>query len=143
MSDRCVVCGSRFIVHGSWFKVQGSTIPLPYICSLKKNVLYCLSSLVITNSIISRTSFKTNMILLLLLILCGCTTTTTDSGSTGNWVFFRGDAAMSGYTNVRLPENPAIQWIYKSDLRTFSSPLVYHGTVFWSDRRGRIQGVDS
>ena len=61
----------------------------------------------------------------------------------GNWLFFRGDAAMSGYTNTRLPENPALVWTYKSDLRTSSSPLVYHGTVFWSDRRGRIQGVDN
>jgi outer membrane protein assembly factor BamB len=50
---------------------------------------------------------------------------------------------MSGYTAIRLPENPTLVWTYKSDLRTSSSPLVYHGTVFWSDRRGRIQGVDS
>ena len=81
--------------------------------------------------------------ILLLLVLFGCTTTSTDSDTTGNWLFYRGDAALSGYTHIRLPENPAIQWIYKSELRTSSSPLVYHGTVFWSDRRGRIQGVDS
>ena len=82
-------------------------------------------------------------IILLLLVLCGCSTTPTNSGSAGDWLFFRGDAAMSGYTKIRLPENPAIQWTYKSDLRTSSSPLVYHGTVYWSDRRGRIQGVDN
>jgi outer membrane protein assembly factor BamB len=49
---------------------------------------------------------------------------------------------MSGYTDVRLPKNPVLQWAYKSDLRTASSPLVLDGTAYWSDRRGRIQGVD-
>ena len=82
-------------------------------------------------------------IILLLLLCCGCTTNSTDSSSSGNWLFFRGDAAMSGYTTIRLPDNPTLKWTYKSELRTSSSPLVYHGTVYWSDRRGRIQGVDS
>ena len=82
-------------------------------------------------------------ICLLLVVFCGCSTNPAGNASSGNWPFYRGDAAMSGYTNVRLPENPELIWTYKSDLRTSSSPLVYHGTVFWSDRRGRIQGVDS
>jgi len=80
---------------------------------------------------------------LLLFLFCGCSSNNRPaSTSDGNWLTFRGDASMSGYTDVRLPEQPVLQWTYKSDLRTASSPLVYNGTVFWSDRRGRIQGVD-
>ena len=82
-------------------------------------------------------------IILLLLILCGCSTNVSKKPSGGNWLTFRGNAAMSGYTDVRLPEKPVLHWIYKSELRTSSSPLIYDGTVFWSDARGRIQGVDS
>jgi outer membrane protein assembly factor BamB len=82
-------------------------------------------------------------IILLLLVCWGCSTNPTGKSSAGEWTFFRGDAAMSGYTTIRLPDNPALLWTYKSELRTSSSPLVYHGTVYWSDRRGRIQGVDS
>ena len=81
--------------------------------------------------------------LFFLIIVYGCSTNPSGNTSSGNWPFPRGDAAMSGNANVRLPENPKLVWTYKSDLRTSSSPLVYHGTVFWSDRRGRIQGVDS
>jgi outer membrane protein assembly factor BamB len=50
---------------------------------------------------------------------------------------------MSGYTDFRLPEKPILHWTYKSELRTSSSPLVYEGTAFWCDVRGRIQGVDT
>ena len=78
----------------------------------------------------------------LLLVCCGCSMNPAENISGGNWPVYRGDAAMSGYTDIRLPENPALVWTYKSELRTSSSPLVYDGAVFWSDRRGRIQGVD-
>jgi len=61
----------------------------------------------------------------------------------GSWLSYRGDASMSGYTDVRLPKNPVLKWVYKSELRTASSPLIVDGTAYWSDRRGRIQGVDN
>jgi outer membrane protein assembly factor BamB len=77
-----------------------------------------------------------------IFVLCGCTASLSERASGGNWLNFRGDAGMSGYTDVRLPDNPVLLWTYKSELRTQSSPLVYNGTVYWSDRRGRIQGVD-
>jgi outer membrane protein assembly factor BamB len=65
-------------------------------------------------------------------------------GSTGtsDWPLFRGDASMSGYTDIRLPKNPTLLWTYKSDARTSSSPVVANGTTYWSDKRGHIRGVD-
>jgi len=82
------------------------------------------------------------LIIFLLPVFWGCSTNLSKNTSDGNWLWFRGDAAMSGYTDIRLPEKPVLNWAYKSELRTASSPLVYNGTAFWSDRRGRIQGVD-
>jgi outer membrane protein assembly factor BamB len=82
------------------------------------------------------------LIIILLFVFCGCSTNLSERTSGGNWLTFRGDAGMSGYADVRLPDQPVLLWTYKSDLRTSSSPLVYDGTVYWSDRRGRIQGVD-
>jgi outer membrane protein assembly factor BamB len=42
-----------------------------------------------------------------------------------------------------LPAKPALLWSYKSGARTSSSPIVYHETAYWSDKRGRIYGVGS
>jgi outer membrane protein assembly factor BamB len=60
-----------------------------------------------------------------------------------NWSIFRGDASLSGYTNVSLPPNPTLLWEFKSDAYTKSSPIVYGGVAYWSSRRGRIYGVNS
>ena len=79
----------------------------------------------------------------IIIICCSCSTHFSEKYADGNWLSFRGDATMSGYTDIRLPDNPVLNWAYKSDLRTSSSPVVYKGTAFWSDRRGRIQGVDN
>ena len=79
---------------------------------------------------------------LLLFVVSACSTNLSENASDGDWLTFRGNAAMSGYTDVRLPEKPVLHWAYKSELRTTSSPLVYKGTTYWSDQRGRIQGVD-
>ncbi|GHU88687.1 hypothetical protein FACS1894155_04040 [Bacteroidia bacterium] len=34
-------------------------------------------------------------------------------------------------------------WSYKSDARTSSSPVIYNQTAYWSDKRGRIYGIDA
>ena len=60
-----------------------------------------------------------------------------------NWLLFRGDQSMSGYTDTPLPGNPALLWTFKSDSRTSSSPVVENGITYWSDKRGHIRGVDS
>lgn len=59
-----------------------------------------------------------------------------------DWPLFRGDAALSGYTNTPLPRNPVLLWNYKGGVRTVSSPVVNKGTTYWCDRRGRVLGVD-
>ncbi len=58
-----------------------------------------------------------------------------------NWSF-RGDASLSGYTDIPLPVEPVLKWSYKTDVRTVSSPIVYQGTTYWCDRKGHINGVD-
>ena len=63
-------------------------------------------------------------------------------GAQGDWSIFRGDPALSGYTDIRLPRNPTLLWTFQSDSRTHSSPVVANGITYWSDRRGHIRGVD-
>jgi len=84
------------------------------------------------------------MLIFLFLLLTGCGGGSGFQGVSGkmDWPLFRGDIALSGYTDTRLPENPVLLWTYKSDARTSSSPVIANGTTFWSDKRGHIRGVD-
>ena len=59
-----------------------------------------------------------------------------------NWNIFRGNPSLSAYTNVSLPDKPALLWSFKSDSYTKSSPVVYNGVAYWSNRRGHIFGVN-
>lgn len=79
-----------------------------------------------------------------MLLLTGCGGGSGSLGSSGamDWPLFRGDAALSGYTDTRLPKSPTLLWTFKTDARTASSPVVAKGTTYWSDKRGRIRGVD-
>jgi outer membrane protein assembly factor BamB len=58
------------------------------------------------------------------------------------WNIFRGDTSLSGYTSTSLPDNPALLWTFKSEANTKSSPIVNKGVAYWSNRRGRIYGVN-
>jgi outer membrane protein assembly factor BamB len=88
-----------------------------------------------------------NQILLLWLttLLATCTSSAPNSemDSRKNWPLFRGNPELSGYSEVRLPEKPALLWSYKSNARTASSPVIYNQTVYWSDKRGHIYGIDA
>jgi len=81
---------------------------------------------------------------LFILLLAGCGGGSGSLGDSGalDWRLFRGDAALSGYTDTRLPKNPVLLWTYKSDVRTSSSPVIANGIAYWSDKRGHIRGVD-
>jgi len=81
---------------------------------------------------------------LLLFLLTGCGGGSSFYGSSNglDWPLFRGDPALSGYTDTRLPKNPVLLWTYKSDARTSSSPVLANGVTYWSDKRGHIRGVD-
>ena len=65
-----------------------------------------------------------------------------DDTNSEDWSIFRGNPSLSGYTNVSLPNNPQLLWTFKSDSYTKSSPVVYNRVVYWSNRRGRIFGVN-
>ncbi|MBO7419009.1 MAG: PQQ-binding-like beta-propeller repeat protein [Bacteroidaceae bacterium] len=62
--------------------------------------------------------------------------------SSRDWELFRGNEQLSGYTSTLLPEKPELLWSYKAQSRTVSSPVVLDGVTYWSDRRGKVLGVD-
>ncbi|MDR2969169.1 MAG: PQQ-binding-like beta-propeller repeat protein [Tannerellaceae bacterium] len=68
----------------------------------------------------------------------------TDRSVSGNrdWKLFRGNAALSGYTDTDLPRKPVLLWTYRGEAMTSSSPVIDNGTTYWSDKRGRIRGID-
>ena len=84
---------------------------------------------------------KTIQYLIIILALCSCGNSREAEQAMQNWQFYRGDASMSGYTEVRLPDKPTLLWTYKSEARTASSPVVYAGTTYWCDKRGKIYGI--
>jgi len=59
-----------------------------------------------------------------------------------NWSIFRGNPALTAYTNISLPKNPTLLWTFESGSNTRSSPVIHNQVVYWSDRRGRIFGVN-
>jgi outer membrane protein assembly factor BamB len=93
---------------------------------------------------------KLHMVVLLTVIVtvgaflsgCGKKSSTVSEKDVMDWHFFRGDAALSGYTDLTLPKEPKLLWSYKSFTRTVSSPIVDNGTTYWCDRKGKIRGVD-
>lgn len=86
---------------------------------------------------------KLPLTILLTALLAACTDASDSSSNRSmDWKLFRGDAALSGYTDTRLPDNPVLLWSYKAGTRTVSSPIVDNGTTYWCDKRGYIRGVD-
>ena len=81
------------------------------------------------------------LIIVFILACCGGSGLSGNAGSM-DWTIFRGNAALSGHTDNRLPEKPELLWTFKSDSRTASSPVVKNGITYWSDKRGLIRGVD-
>ena len=79
--------------------------------------------------------------LLILFLACTNNTANNDNNSE-DWCIFRGNPSLSGYTDLSLPDNPVLLWTFKSDSYTKSSPVVYNQTAYWSDRRGRIFGIN-
>lgn len=84
------------------------------------------------------------VILLLIVLLSGCRGGIGfgDQSGSMDWPFFRGDASLSGFTSVKLPDKPTLLWSFRTDVRTVSSPVVKDGTTYWCDRKGVVRGVD-
>ncbi|MCL2414029.1 MAG: PQQ-binding-like beta-propeller repeat protein [Bacteroidales bacterium] len=80
-------------------------------------------------------------ILLFLLTSCRNQAINNEDNSV-NWSIFRGNPALTGQTNVSLPDNPVLLWTFQSGSNTRSSPIVYNQVAYWSDRRGRVFGVN-
>lgn len=79
---------------------------------------------------------------LLVALSSGCAPSPEERLASESWPLFRGEATLSGYSDLKLPDKPVLQWTYKSEARTASSPVVYSGTTYWCDKRGKIRGVD-
>jgi len=88
------------------------------------------------------TTTTTTLFLLSLSLLFACKNKDRDDNNFENWFIFRGNTSLSGYTNASLPDNPVLIWSFKSDSYTKSSPVIYNRVAYWSDRRGRIFGVN-
>ena len=86
---------------------------------------------------------KTTILFLSVLLFFACKNKTGGNDATSeNWNIFRGNPSLTAYTNVSLPDNPMLLWSFKSDAYTKSSPVVYQQVAYWSDRRGRVFGVN-
>jgi outer membrane protein assembly factor BamB len=92
---------------------------------------------------LKRNRMKQQFSILIICLMLSCSSNS-DTFVSGNmdWKLFRGNTSLSGYTNTNLPENPVLLWTYKSESRTESSPVVENGITYWSDKRGRIRGID-
>ena len=83
------------------------------------------------------------LLFLSLFVLTNCSSKSDNTYSgKDNWSIFRGDPSLSGYTNISLPDKPKLLWTYKSESQTKSSPVVYNQVTYWSNRRGRIFGIN-
>ncbi|MDR3328944.1 MAG: PQQ-binding-like beta-propeller repeat protein [Prevotellaceae bacterium] len=81
--------------------------------------------------------------LIFFLLLYSCQSAQQGDGKgSGSWPIFRGNPALSGYADISLSRTPTLLWAYKSGERTSSSPVVQEQTTYWSDKRGRIYGVN-
>ena len=86
---------------------------------------------------------KTTFLFLSVFFLAACKgKTVSDDNTQQNWSIFRGNPSLSAYTEVSLPDNPQLLWSFKSDSYTKSSPVVYNRVAYWSNRRGRIFGIN-
>ncbi|MDR1594761.1 MAG: PQQ-binding-like beta-propeller repeat protein [Prevotellaceae bacterium] len=86
-----------------------------------------------------------SLTLLLILLFASCSNNgrKIENAGSEDWLIFRGDPGLSGYSNAAIPDAPQLLWAYKSDSRTSSSPVIYDKTVYWSDKRGRIYGINA
>ena len=82
--------------------------------------------------------------IIILFVLCSCEPIQRHlvAGSGMNWVTFRGNRALSGYTAQSLPDDIDLRWVHRSAVRSIGSPIVMEGTTYWSDVRGKIYGVN-
>ena len=79
---------------------------------------------------------------LLLLASCAVVSDLDSADGPGDWTIFRGSPSLDGYVERSLPANPKLQWTFRNDVRTVSSPIIYGGNAYTCDRKGVIRGID-
>jgi outer membrane protein assembly factor BamB/ferredoxin len=139
---KCIRCGLCVYnsENGFAFKNRGFKMNVVLPEENKNNIPENLAELCPTGAI-----FRSLMIILIAILSFACTQSASNRETAGekNWTLFRGDPGLSGYSDVGITEKPTLLWSYKSDSRTTSSPVIFNQTVYWSDKRGRIYGINT
>ncbi len=73
---------------------------------------------------------------------CKGTISTGPRDRASDWTMFRGEPALSGYTDRRLPSDPVLLWEYKHGVRTVASAIVYKDVTYFCDKHGLMLGID-
>ena len=60
-----------------------------------------------------------------------------------DWPFYRGDAAMSGVAETRLPAKPELLWSFKTGGPIKSSPVISQGRVFIGSDDGNLYELNA
>lgn len=87
--------------------------------------------------------FITYLLFIVLLTGCKLASSNETMGTPEDWLIFRGNPSLNGYTDRTLPDAPKLKWQFNNDVRTVSSPIVHNGIVYTCDRKGVIRGIDS
>lgn len=58
------------------------------------------------------------------------------------WNTYHGDAQLTGFSPVQLPDALAVQWRYKAGAPVRQTPVVADGRIFFATARGEITAVD-
>ena len=122
-------------------KQYANTTMCRYANDTKRNIMPKRRFALLAHCRIGTLSYLIGLSFLFLLSSCVGGFNNSDSSCSMDWKLFRGDSALSGYTDTPLPKDPILKWMFKTESRTVSSPVVNNGTTYWSDKRGYIRGV--
>ncbi|MBT4498398.1 MAG: PQQ-binding-like beta-propeller repeat protein [Gemmatimonadetes bacterium] len=83
----------------------------------------------------------------LLLALLGCSQPDQEQDPNRNlksatWPIFRGDSALTGIAEDRVPENPTLLWTFETGGEIVSTPVIGSGRVYVSSTDGKVYALD-
>jgi outer membrane protein assembly factor BamB len=58
------------------------------------------------------------------------------------WNTYHGNAQLTGYSSVSLPDTPSVRWRYKAGAPVRQTPVVDNGRVYFATARGEIVALD-
>ena len=62
--------------------------------------------------------------------------------TSSSWPIFRGNADLSGKTDAEIPASPRLLWSYNTGTRTYSTPVVSEGLIYFGSEKGTIYACD-